>query len=721
MLNPELYPIDSDLALVSEDIHGQKIRDSFRYLGKAWAFSENEACPKYNEFVDRQNQLSNEILGQYELLEQLQNCIIASQQYASLSNVSIVNGTYCFADKPNGVNGHYWQYQTLEDPKPTKLLDFDALQSQSSGLHGKSYESINLSPDGSMASLTFSEDGGDQTFGKIYRVSDQTLLGDHIQGIIWSSLDWTLDNKSVVYVAKLSLLSNPNVDPKGSKLGILLHKIGTEQCDDILLYQNLVKPQNYVTIGMLEDKLLRYEFNSETVGMTLAYCPLNSFDAGQSQKDIGWKFVNSDENISYSFIGQSGDVLYLYFKDESQCPNGKIMGYSYTTGSLEDVIDEAQNAVLNETKSALINKRLIATVRTIGLREVFDIYDIESKTWRNLIDWEIGSYATISGSSDSNELFFQVKTIFHPVRTYYLDIGDVKAKPIAFDPTSKSINVLKECDFETNLVWIESRDKTKIPMYIVSKNGIECTNETPLMIYAYGDHGVIVRPSYNEIFSGWLSHFSNPALAFVCCRGGGELGEKWHQDGIRHKKQNTIDDLIYATKWLHSSNYSSPSSTVLLGKSAGGTLVAAAMNQEPSLYRCVIPYVGLMDLLRYHKFGSADIWANSIGNPDIKDDFIWLIKLSPYHNISDVEHPAVLVITADKDDRVAALHSCKYAAELQRRLKNGSATGGPCLLKIIQDAGHGGSDTAAKQAEVASAILAFAALALGQPPSIKHI
>ncbi|KAM3578672.1 hypothetical protein VKS41_008872 [Umbelopsis sp. WA50703] len=255
-------------------------------------------------------------------------------------------------------------------------------------------------------------------------------------------------------------------------------------------------------------------------------------------------------------------------------------------------------------------------------------------------------------------------------------------------------------------------------MYIVSRNDIECTSETPLLIYAYGDNGVIVRPSYNEIFSGWLSQFPNSALAFICCRGGGELGEKWHQDGIRHKKQNTIDDLIYATKWLHSSNYSSPSSTVLLGKSAGGTLVAATLNQEPSLYRCVIPYVGLMDLLRYQKFGSADIWVHSIGNPDIKDDFSWLVKLSPYHKINDVKYPAVLVITADKDDRVAPLHSCKYAAELQRTLKNGSATGGPCLLKVIKDAVHGGSDTVAKQAEIATAILAFTALALRQGDKI---
>jgi hypothetical protein len=156
---------------------------------------------------------------------------------------------------------------------------------------------------------------------------------------------------------------------------------------------------------MLEDKLLRYEFNSKTLGMTLAYCYLKSFDDGKLQKDIKWNFVSSDENISYSFIGQSDDVLYIYFKDESQCPNGKIIGYSYATGNLEDVIEEAQDAVLHETKYALINKRLIATVRTIGLREVFDMYDIESKTWRNLIDWEIGSYVTVSGSIDSNELF----------------------------------------------------------------------------------------------------------------------------------------------------------------------------------------------------------------------------------------------------------------------------------------------------------------------------
>ncbi|CAM0142215.1 unnamed protein product [Umbelopsis sp. WA50703] len=217
---------------------------------------------------------------------------------------------------------------------PSKLVDFDVLQIQSSGRHGKSYESINLSPDGTMVSLTFSEDSGDQTFGRIYRVSDQTLLDDHIQGIIWSSLDWTLDSKSVVYVAKLSLLSNPN--------------IGTDQIDDILLYQNLVKPQNYVTIGMLEDKLLRYELNSKTLGMTLAYCYLKSFDDGKLQKDIKWNFVSSDENISYSFIGQSDDVLYIYFKDESQCPNGKIIGYSYATGNLEDVIEEAQDAVLHE-------------------------------------------------------------------------------------------------------------------------------------------------------------------------------------------------------------------------------------------------------------------------------------------------------------------------------------------------------------------------------------
>ncbi|KAJ2964855.1 hypothetical protein NQZ79_g239 [Umbelopsis isabellina] len=707
MINPELYPIKSDQAAVSEELHGQTIHDRFRWL-------ENEGCSDYNKFVERQNQISNDFLRQYEQSEQLERCIIMSQQSSCLGDVSIIHGTYVFSDKSNGVNGHYWQYKTLEDPAPIKLLDQDALLNQCPDLTGLCHQSINLSPDGSMISLTFSEEGSDQMFGRIYQVSEQALLEDQIQGIIWSSLDWTLDSKCVVYVAKLSLLSNTNINPDGSKLGIMLHKIGTNQTDDILLYQNVVNAQNYVTAGMLGDKLLRYEFNSETVGMTLAYCRLKTYDDGKQQKDTQWKWVNSDENFSYSFIGQSKDVLFLFFKDESMCPNGKIIGYSYATGKLEDVIEESQDTVLHETKYAFINKRFIAIVKSVGLREVLDVYDIKSKTWRNLIDWEIGSYVALSGSDNSDELLFQVKTIFHPALTYYLDVGDRKGKPVAFDPTYRSENVLKECDFETALKWFETKDKTKVPLFLVSRKGIKCNSETPLLIYAYGDGGIIIRPSYNEIFSGWLTHFSDSALAFICCRGGGELGGKWHQDGIRDKKQNTIDDLIYGTKWLHSSNYASPSSTVLLGKSAGGTLVAATMNQEPSLYRCVIPYVGLMDLLRYQKFGSADIWAQSIGNPDISDDFSFLVKTSPYHNICEAQYPAVLVITADNDDRVAPLHSYKYVAELQRRLKNNSTTGGPCLLKTIKDAGHGGSDTAAKRAEVATAILTFVSLVLKQ-------
>jgi protease II len=224
--------------------------------------------------------------------------------------------------------------------------------------------------------------------------------------ILWSDLEWSMDSNAVLYIAKLSMLYNVEIDPKGSKLGIMLHRVGTDQKDDILIYQNLENPENYITAGMAGDKLICYEFNSQSSGMTLAYCELSSIVNTHYQKqDFSWKYINEDENISYSYIHHSEELLYLYFKDDSICPNGKIVSYSTKTSKLEDVIEESKEGALLETKYAFVNSTKIAVIRLFDLEEILDIYDTRTKTWQRVVDSQIGSYINISGSKNSDELF----------------------------------------------------------------------------------------------------------------------------------------------------------------------------------------------------------------------------------------------------------------------------------------------------------------------------
>lgn len=238
------------------------------------------------------------------------------------------------------------------------------------------------------------------------------------------------------------MLSNEQVDPEGSKLGVMLQRVRTDQKNDILIYQNLEKPGNYMTSGVTGSKLYCYEFNSQSNGMTLAYCEISDIINGRRGKQhFSWTYINKDEDVSYSYIDCAGEIIYLYFKHDELCPNGKVVSFTTSTLKLKDVIEESTDGVLLETKYALVNGSKIAVIRSFELEEILDVYDIPTRKWHRIVDLQIGSYIHINGSKDSDEIFVSNRTIQHDQDSFNDTIDSTVSSE---NDLQSSTNVLRE-------------------------------------------------------------------------------------------------------------------------------------------------------------------------------------------------------------------------------------------------------------------------------------
>ncbi|HER10149.1 MAG TPA: S9 family peptidase [Bacteroides sp.] len=512
-------------------------------------------------------------------------------------------------------------------------------------------------------------------------------LDDHLQWIKSSGMAWFGDG---FFYSRFDEPAEGN-ELKGENLNsrVLYHRVGTGQAEDVLIYKDDLYPDRSFSMGVTEDERYMILYVTEsTSGNAIAFRK-----AGLASTPFHW--LDKGFEYDYHVIGNQGSGLYV--RTNYQAPRYKLVRIDLNRPEKEhwvDIIPEHERNVLESVR--LAGGRIIA-VHLQDAYNVAHLYDLDGTMLHQLELPGIGSINGISAKMKNDTAFYSYSSFNQPPSIFLYDIKNNRSecyfKPeVDFDTDA----------FETKQVFYSSKDGTKIPMFIVHKKGLELNGDNPTLLYGYGGFNITYTPSFSTTRAVWLEKGGVFALANI--RGGGTYGEEWHKAGTLLQKQTVFDDFIAAAEYLIDTDYTSNKRLAIYGGSNGGLLIGAVINQRPDLFAVAVPMVGVMDMLRFHKFTIGRYWTIDYGSSDDPGQFQYLYAYSPLHNISaEKEYPAVLVTTGDHDDRVVPAHSFKYIATLQEKYQGDK----PVMIRINTDAGHGAGKPTSKLIEEYADVWSF--------------
>lgn len=655
------YPITKKGEVV-DTLFGTAVADPYRWL-------ENDTTKETADWVKAQNDVTFGYLKNISFRDAIRKRLDEVQNYERLS-APHREGEYFYYSKNSGLQNHNVQYRKKgENGTEEVFLDPNTFSADGTTALGGMF----FSKDGSLVAILIQEGGSDWRKAVIMKASDKSIVGDTLVNLKFTGLSWK-GNDGLYY--------SSYDKPKGSELStktqfhkLYYHKLGTSQSSDQLIFGGEQTPRRYVDAGLTEDErfLVVYAATS-TTGNELYI---------QDLKDPKGKLVTVVGNFdnTHSVIDNEGSTLII--QTNLKAPNEKIVSVDFskpTPENWKDIVPETENAMQGGVSTA--SKKLFVNYLKDASTFIKQ-FDYKGTFERDIELPGIGSAGGFGGRIDENEVYYSYTSFTTPTSIYKFDIASGKSSlyeqpKVDFDPAA----------YETKQVFYTSKDGTKVPMFIVYKKGVELNGKNPTWLYAYGGFNISLTPSFSTARIVWLENggiFAQPNL-----RGGGEYGEKWHDAGRLMNKQNVFDDFIAAAEYLITEKYTSKDHLALVGGSNGGLLVGATMSQRPDLAKVALPAVGVMDMLRYHKFTAGAGWAYDYGTADdSKEMFEYLKRYSPVHALkAGTSYPATLITTADHDDRVVPAHSFKFAATLQEV----NASDNPTLIRIDTKSGHGSSN-----------------------------
>ena len=478
-------------------------------------------------------------------------------------------------------------------------------------------------------------------------------------------------------------LSDINRSPQ-----LFFHKLGDKQEDDVLIYEDRQNPDYSWSISVPEKGSYRILSIGEGTDE-------RNFLSISLDKDLNFIPIIDEFKATYRFIGGNEDTLWFF--SNLDAPNGKILSLKIENLNFKwsEVISEKKFPI---SGASIAGDKIIINYLVDTISKV-EFYDLNGNFLEQLSFEGKGTLAGFSGKLGNEVSYFEFSNFTSPQRIFELDLNTLEYK-LYWETIIKGLKVE---NYESNLNFYKSKDGTDIPIHIAHKKGLEISSETPVLLYGYGGFNISILPYFSKTFYMWIK--SGGVLAVANLRGGGEYGDSWHKSGMLLNKQNVFDDFAFAAKHLHSEGIGSPDTTASLGRSNGGLLVAATMLQYPDLFKVAIPQVGVLDMLRFHKFTIGWAWESDYGEPEKQEDFLNLLSYSPYHNIEkDVCYPTTLITTSSRDDRVVPSHSYKFAARLQEL----QGCSNPILLRVESRAGHGAGTSKDKQIDEIADIFGYA-------------
>ena len=654
---------------------GVKVADPYRWL-------ENDTSAQTAEWVAAENKVTNAYLQKIPMRGKMLKRMTELVNYEKIGAPRKRHGKWYFY-KNNGLQNQYVLYVMDElGGEPRVFLDPNALSDDGT----VALKGVYFSNNGRWAAYAVSRSGSDWQEFFVIDLKTGQLTNDHIEWAKFSGAAWQGDGFYYSsYDRPTEGLEYSNVN-EGMK--IYYHKMGTPQSDDVLFYQNPMQPRRFYEVVTNEEETLMYLIEAGAgAGNNLFVRDL---------RQPGSQFIQMTDNMDYQYspIHDEGDKIYLY--TNYGAPKGRIMTADIRKPGVNDwqeLIPEQQN-VLNGVD--VINRQLILNYAKDACDHAF-VYGLDGKMRHEVMLPSVGSVG-FTGDAKGEECFYTFTSFTVPGTIYRYDMAKNEST------LYKQANVkFRQQDYESQQLFFQSKDGTRVPMFITYKKGMKRNGKNPVYLYGYGGFNISLGPSFSATRIPFLEQ--GGIYAQVNLRGGSEYGEEWHLAGTKMQKQNVFDDFIAAAEYLISEGYTSKEKLAIVGGSNGGLLVGACMTQRPDLFRVAVPEVGVMDMLRYHKFTIGWNWASDYGtSEDSKEMFEYLKGYSPLHNLKPgVAYPATLVTTADHDDRVVPAHSFKFAATLQE-CHAGTA---PVLIRIDTKAGHGGGKPLAKVLEEQADIYSF--------------
>ena len=668
----------------SDNYHGVEVKDLYRWL-------ENPDSDSTRDWVKVQNEVTTGYLETIAAKDQIQQRLTQLWNYEKYGS-PFKRGQRYFYFKNDGLQNQSVLY-TLNslDEEGTVLLDPNTLSEDGTiALAG-----LSISDDGNWMAYGLSNAGSDWVEYRVRNIATGEDNIDHLKWIKFSGASWTKDNQGFFY----SRYDEPNEQTKLEDVNyyqkLYYHRLGTEQTKDILIYHRPDKKEWGFSGSVTEDgKYLIIVVWLGTDSKNLV------FYKNLEQPNSEVVELISEFEASYSVIDHDQDVFWV--QTDFQAPKGKVIAINLNNPekhNWQEIIPEASETL---ESVGLLNNQFV-TDYLQDARSQIKIYDLDGTFVREVKLPGIGSVGGFGGKRHDTETFYAFTSFTTSATIYRYDMTTGESKlfrqpQIDFDPDK----------YQTQQVFYTSKDGTKVPMFITHKKGIELDGNNPTYLYAYGGFNISLTPNFSVGNLVWLE--MGGIYAVPNLRGGGEYGEAWHQAGMKEQKQNVFDDFIAAAEWLIEHKYTSKSKLAISGGSNGGLLVGACMTQRPDLFAAVIPAVGVLDMLRFHKFTIGWAWCAEYGNPENEQDFQTLYAYSPLHNLQEgTAYPATMITTADHDDRVVPAHSFKFAAALQAAHRGDN----PVLIRIETKAGHGAGKPTSKIIEEVADKWAFLVANLG--------
>ncbi len=674
----------------TDNYFGEKVADPYRWL-------EDENAPETAKWVEEQNKVTFGYLDRIPYRASVKARIEKLFNYPRYG-APLRRGEYYFFSKNDGLqNQSVYYIQKGLDGTPAVLIDPNKFAKDgTSQLAG-----FALSKDGKYLAYGISQGGSDWREVHVMEVQSRKVLPDVLNWVKVSGLAWQGDG---FFYSRYDApkqgreMTSSNDDHK-----VFFHHVNTAQAADELVYTDKANPQRFHQVGTTEDQrfsILDISDRGKGFDGNAVFYRDTAIKA-----DKPWTPLIPDiGNDVYDVIDNAGGRLLV--KTNRNAPNWKLVSVDPKNPAEKNwitVLPEKPEPL--EIASSAGGKLFVTYLKDVTTRAY--VYDLNGRFENEIALPGLGTAGGFGGNSDDKFIFYTFNSFNYPSSIFRYDI--VMKKSTLF--RSPEIPGFNAADFETKQVFFKSKDGTPIPMFIVSKKGIRLDGSNPVLMYGYGGFNLTTNPSFSSTRIALLEQ--GVVYASVNMRGGAEYGEKWHQAGMKLKKQNVFDDFIAAADYLIANKYTSPQKLAIQGASNGGLLVGAVANQRPDLFKAVIQQAGVMDMLRFHKFTIGWNWIADYGSSEANEaEFKALRAYSPIHNLKEgVKYPATLTTTADHDDRVVPAHSFKYAAALQH------AQGGdnPVLIRIDTNSGHGASSTT-KSIEQAADIYSFIFRNLGVTP-----
>ena len=678
---PQLTYPETAKTDVVDTYFGTSVPDPYRWL-------ENDTSAQTAAWVAAQNKVTGEYLSKIPFRSALLRRLTAVADYEKIGAPAKKHGKYYFYKNDGLQNQSVLYVQDSLDGEARVMLDPNKLSADGTvALTGTSF-----SHDGKYMAYTISRSGSDWT--EIYVIDTESgqTLDDHIVWAKFTGAAWCGDG--FYYSAYDAPEAGKEYSNVNENHKIYYHKIGTPQSADRLVYENKAYPKRFYSASVSDDETLLFVYESgDGAGNALYVKDLTKPDAPLTA-------MATDMRYQYYPVETIDGKTYIF--TNYGAPKGRIMAATAAKPAQKDwteVVAEGQS-VLSGVQ--IIGGKLLLTYDKDVANHAY-VYSLDGKMEHEVKLPGLGSVG-FSGDKDDRECFFTFTSFTVPGAVYRYDIGQntyslLRAPKVGFDADA----------FVTEQVFYPSKDGTRIPMFLTYKKGLKRDGRNPVYLYGYGGFNISLNPGFSSSRLPFLE--SGGIYAQANLRGGGEYGEEWHQAGTKMRKQNVFDDFIAAAEWLIKNGYTGKDKIAIVGGSNGGLLVGACMTQRPDLFRVAVPQVGVMDMLRYHKFTIGWNWASDYGtSDDSKEMFEYLKSYSPLHNLKKgTRYPATLVTTADHDDRVVPAHSFKFAATLQE-CNDGT---NPTLIRIDSKAGHGAGKPMSKVLEEQADIYGFIMYNLG--------